>query len=124
MILRDEHGEVEVRIGDQFEVKGCTLSVICPDFMQVPSPVWVRLKSGVLILEDGRRFEVKPDAPEELPEPVFLFSADLIARCIREHRLALPAAGSRPTVGTEAHRRAPASKKRAQQNRPTSESLF
>jgi len=125
MLLRDEIGEVEVKIGDLFEAKGCTFSVICPEFRQSPSnpPVWVRLKSGVLVLEDGRRFEIRADGIEELREPVFLFTSAVIARCIRESRLKTPAPDIQ-AARTRAESRSAPTKKRAEQNHPTSENLF
>ena len=124
MILSDEHGEVEVKIGDQFEVEGSKFSVICPK-MSGNQFIWVRLLSGFIDLDDGRRVEVK--SPDDQGQP-FLFGGALLAGLVRNHRLMtfdIPAHAVPPKAKPVADtRRAPASKKRAEKHQPTSESLF
>jgi len=130
MILRDEHGEVEVRIGDLFEVEDAKFSVICPElfggeldaFRNIS--VWVRLVSGKVDLADGRRVEVtSPDGQGRH----FLLSGALLATAVRNHRLMtfdLPAPAVQPARTRSDTRRAPATKKREKQQQPTSENLF
>jgi hypothetical protein len=141
MILRDEYGEVEVRIGDLFEVKGpkgetATFSVICPEMaadMQAPAKygnpsIWVRLQGGLLDLTDGRRIEFRPELHGNgQMDQVFLFTGELVARCVREHRLMtfdIPAPVQPPARIEKKGPRAPASNKRTEKQSPTTESLF
>jgi hypothetical protein len=124
MTLRDELGEVEVGIGDLFDVKDATFSVICPEMTIAHPPIWVRLHAGVLILEDGRRFEIHPDSQA----PVFLFTEDLVARCVRATRLKSGqlsvVAGQHPAQSDTKGSRARTSKKDADKSQPNSGSLF
>jgi hypothetical protein len=127
MTLRDELGEVEVGIGDLLEYKGAILSVICPEDFSY-SVIHVRLKEGA-VEKDGRRFELLTDGPVSpagFPlQPCFRFKADLVASCVREYRLKTPTPAVQETARTRSEsRRAPATKKRAEQNHPTTESLF
>jgi hypothetical protein len=129
MTLRDEHGEVEVGIGDLFEVEGAKFSVICPELSGEPDSfrnvsVWVRLLSGKLDLADGRCVELK--SPDGRGQP-YLFEGALLAGLVRNHRLmtfniAPPA--ETPARIDKKTPRAPTSKKPARKHEPTSESLF
>ena len=128
MILRDELGEVEVKIGELFEVEDAKFSVICPElfggeldaFRNIS--VWVRLLSGKIDLADGRRVEVQ--SPDDQGQP-FLFSGALLAVCVRNYRRSpVPSVVQPPAPARAESRRAPATKKREKQNHPTSESLF
>ena len=134
MILRDEHGEVEVKIGDLFKLKSgengsmvsATFSVICPvSIYSDRSPIWVRLIAGSVDVE-GKRYEVRQDGNEALRYPVLVFTSDLVARLVRLMTFDIPApvAGRMPAKPVAETRRAPASKKRAEKYQPTSESLF
>lgn len=132
MILRDEHGEVEVRIGDLFEFKGALLAVVC-QHMQGDAGglvrtdddhgiIVVRLKQGV-IEKNGQRFE----ATEENNNLLFYFTDELVASRVRDHRLMtfdIPEPVQTKAKPVPDSRRAPASKKRTGQNNPTSENLF
>jgi hypothetical protein len=123
MILRDEHGEIDVKVGDLFEVEDAKFSVICPELSgEVDSfrniSVWVRLLSGKINLPDGRRVEV--NSPDDQGQP-FLFSGTLLATCVRNYRRTPVPSAIQPQSES---RRAPATKKREKQHRPTSESLF
>ncbi len=124
MTLRDEHGEVEVGIGDLFKIKEATFSVICPEFTTGINPtVWVRLHAGVFLLPDGRRFEIQPD----IKAPVFLFTGELVASCMREHRLMtfdIPETPQTPAEKLAKASRARTSKKRTPQDQPTTDTLF
>lgn len=122
MILRDQYGEVQVGIGDLFEYQGATLEVVCPeyDMESTAQPViCVRLKKGV-IEKNGERFEVS----EENNNIRFNFTADLVAACVRNHRLMtfdIPAPDE-PVQPVPKGRRAPASKKEPAKQKPTNES--
>lgn len=128
MTLRDQHGEIEVGIGDLFAVKDCIFSVVCPESIyRNNSPIWVRLISGVLDYE-GMRYEVSPEAAAALKFPVLLFTAELLADLVREHRLMTfdipaPAVPAKAKPAAEP-RRAPASKKPAPKHDPTQKTLF
>ncbi len=132
MTLRDELGEVEVGIGDLFEIKGATctatFSVICPESIySAKSPIWVRLMGG-WIESDGKRLEVREDGNEALRFPVLLFTAELVARCIREHRLMTfdirEPVGQHPARIENKSPRARPSKKDAGKSQPITDSLF
>jgi hypothetical protein len=128
MTLRDEYGDVEVGVGDLFELKtgptlnqSCaTFSVICPaDIYSHSSMIWVRLISGAAEFI-GKRYEVRQDGNEALRYPVLPFTGELVARLVREHRLmTLPAAQS-----VAKSPRARASKKDAGKPQPKTDSLF
>jgi hypothetical protein len=133
MTLRDEHGEVEVGIGDRFTVKGskgetAEFSVICPEWSGATASVWVRLQSGILDLTDGRRIEFRSELHGNMQmDQVFLFTAELVAKCVREHRLMtfdIPAPVDPPARIEKKGPRAPTRKKGAQEHGPTTGSLF
>jgi hypothetical protein len=124
MTVRDELGAVEVGIGDRFQVQGAGFSVICPEFNGAKTSVWVRLESGGLTLTDGRRIEFRPESHGGFQfEQVFLFTGELAARVIREHRLMtfdLPA----PARVEKKTPRAHSSKQSARKHGPMSQALF
>jgi hypothetical protein len=92
MTLHDQYGEVEVGIGDLFEMKtgpaqnqfSATLAVVCPEPLTFKGQpiICVRLKQGVLE-HNGSRFEYS----EERNNLLFNLTGDQVARLIREHRL-------------------------------------
>jgi hypothetical protein len=119
MILRDEQGEVEVGIGDLFQVKAATFSVICPEITVPATPVWVRLHAGVIEIE-GRQVKLE----DGKPAPVYLFPAALVASCMREHRLMTFDIPQTPVEPLAKAPRARTSKKRESQQEPISKGLF
>jgi hypothetical protein len=137
MTLRDELGEVEVGIGDLFELKtgntldqlSATFSVICPNDIHSRSPsslIWVRLIGGSAEFI-GKRYEVRQDGNEALRYPVLPFTAELVARLVREHRLMTFDIQPVPQMPAQKLPKAPrarTSKKDSRQNQPTSDSLF
>jgi hypothetical protein len=139
MTLRDGQGEIEVGIGDLFELNtgavsastpqiSATFSVVCPDFTvsAAKPPIWVRLISGAADIQ-GKRYEVRPDGNEELRYPVLLFTGELVARLIREHRLMTFDIPTVPQTPVEKPAKAPStrtSKKRERQQEPSPQTLF
>jgi hypothetical protein len=104
--------------------------VICPEFTTGLNPsIWVRLQGGILDLTDGRRIVFKPELHGQghLAQ-VFLFTGEIVARCVREHReMTFDIPG--PVVQMPAKNLAKApgartSKKRDSQHEPGSDSLF
>lgn len=124
MIVRDEQGEVEVGIGDLFQVKAAIFSVICPEFtVSGNPPIWVRLHAGVIDIADGRQVKIE----EGKPAPVYLFQAELVASCVREHRLMTFDIPTVPQTPVQKPAKAPGartSKKRERQNEPIPQTLF
>ncbi len=83
MTLRDSsYGEIETGIGDLFDYQGCTLSVVCLDTEATREHgkpiVTVRLYKGILKRE-GKQFQIE----EGQNPPLFYFTAELVADCIR-----------------------------------------
>ena len=94
MILRDKHGEIETGIGDLFCAKigasaACIFSIVCHDTeasAKFGKPIiCVRLYGGVFDY-DGQRWQVE----EGKNPPLFIFTAELVADCLRTTRRHVP----------------------------------
>jgi len=84
MILRDQHGELTVPFGTDFEYKGALLTVVCPAAEPIGGQraIWCRLQKGALEL-GTQRFEIGEDGRR----PVVPFATDLVAHQVRLMRL-------------------------------------
>ena len=87
MTLRDQFGELEYHLCDEFTYKGCVLSIVCPDTTAsrlFGKPVIsVRLRSGILEHE-GECFQIE----EGKNPPLFIFEEALVGACLRDRRSA------------------------------------
>jgi hypothetical protein len=84
MLLRDQHGEIEVPFITDFEYKDASLTVICPaaePICGMPA-IWCRLQKGVLELK-GVRFQIS----ESGHRPVLPFAPELVAQQVRLSRM-------------------------------------
>ncbi len=125
MILRDEHGEIQVRIGDLIKYEGAILAVLCPEADCSDHLICVRLKSGVITDNDGIRFEYS----ENNNNIRFIWPAEFVASCVRAYRLDHPAEtpysfSQRPTESVAKSSGARARQKDAGKAQPKTDSLF
>lgn len=85
MTLRDQHGEIDVPFAQDFEYKGATFCVVCPDseYSKPDAPaICVRMVKGPVELE-GKRYAIA----ENGHRPLFAFTGELVAQQVRLYRL-------------------------------------